>query len=164
MRFPRPLVRGVLLKRYKSAFSPISAFSTAARPWPIAPIPAARSVSPGAAAQQRKHSMKAAAVAATVGLVLTSGAPWPAVAKPCITIVTHEDDQLGFRNACSVCKRAAWSWAQGNRDTRGPARSKAYGKAASTGRGSTRFLLAAKLPSTQNGPRASCFARTRARP
>jgi len=62
---------------------------------------------------QRKHSMKAAAVAAMVGLVLASNAPRPAAAKPCITIVTHEDDQLGFRNACSVCKRAVWSWGAG---------------------------------------------------
>ena|SRR5258708_2433393 len=45
-------------------------------------------------------------------LLLCSGMP-PAAAKSCITIVTHEDDQLGFRNACGICKRAVWSWGAG---------------------------------------------------
>jgi hypothetical protein len=57
--------------------------------------------------------MKAAAVAALVGFVLACGAARPAVPNPCITIVTHEDDQLGFRNACDRCKRAVWSWGAG---------------------------------------------------
>jgi hypothetical protein len=57
--------------------------------------------------------MKAAAVASLVGLVLACCATRPAVAKPCITIVTHKDDRLGFRNGCDLCKRAVWSWGAG---------------------------------------------------
>jgi hypothetical protein len=57
--------------------------------------------------------MKAAAVASLVGLVLACGATLPGVAKPCITIVTHEDDRLRFRNGCDLCKRAVWSWGAG---------------------------------------------------
>ena len=36
-----------------------------------------------------------------------------ATAEPCITIVIHDDDRLGFRNACDRCKRAVWSWGAG---------------------------------------------------
>lgn len=49
---------------------------------------------------------------ALVALALCSGVD-PAGSNPCITIVTHEDDRLGFRNACGACKRAVWSWGGG---------------------------------------------------
>lgn len=53
-----------------------------------------------------------ARTAAFAALALCGEAP-PAAANPCITIVTHEDDRLGFRNACGACKRAVWSWGGG---------------------------------------------------
>ena len=58
-----------------------------------------------------QRSMKIAQLAALVALV--GGAVTPAAAKPCVTIVIHEDDRLGFRNSCSLCKRAVWSWGGG---------------------------------------------------
>jgi len=51
-------------------------------------------------------------VAALVALALCGGMR-PAAAKPCITIATHEDDRLDFRNDCGVCRRAVWSWGAG---------------------------------------------------
>jgi hypothetical protein len=57
--------------------------------------------------------MKIVRVAALVVLALSCGGVPPAAAKPCITIVTHEDDRLGFRNACDRCRRAVWSWGGG---------------------------------------------------
>jgi hypothetical protein len=57
--------------------------------------------------------MKIVRIAALVVFALPCSGTRPAAAKPCITIVTHEDDRLGFRNACGVCKRAIWSWGAG---------------------------------------------------
>jgi len=57
--------------------------------------------------------MKIAQVAAPFALALLCGPVSPAAAKPCITIVIHEDDRLGFHNACKLCKRAVWSWGGG---------------------------------------------------
>jgi hypothetical protein len=50
---------------------------------------------------------------ALVGLAALDVGLLPAAAEPCITIVIHEDDRLGFRNACGVCKQAVWSWGAG---------------------------------------------------
>ena len=57
--------------------------------------------------------MRILRIAALATPALPVGAVSPAAAKPCITIVTHDDDRLGFRNACGVCKRAVWSWGGG---------------------------------------------------
>ncbi len=57
----------------------------------------------------RLPPMRIARIATLVGLALLCGGMRLAVAAPCVTIVTHEDDRLGFRNACGVCKRAVWS-------------------------------------------------------
>ncbi len=57
--------------------------------------------------------MRIKRIALLVGLALCCGGTHAARAAPCITIVTHEDDRLSFRNACAVCKRAVWSWGAG---------------------------------------------------
>jgi hypothetical protein len=58
--------------------------------------------------------MKIVRLLGLAGLALsTGGALRPAAAEPCITIVIHEEARLGFRNACSVCKQAVWSWGGG---------------------------------------------------
>jgi hypothetical protein len=63
--------------------------------------------------RRRRHLMTMERAAALVAVAVLCGGMPPAAAKPCITIVTHEDDRLGFRNACDVCKRAVWSWGSG---------------------------------------------------
>lgn len=52
-------------------------------------------------------------LAALVGLALLSGGAGPAVAAPCVSIVTSEGDRLGFRNACGTCRIAVWAWGAG---------------------------------------------------
>src|SRR5690242_5905636 len=61
----------------------------------------------------RRRAMRVLRMAALAALAWPGGALPSAVAKPCITIVTHDDDRLGFRNACGVCRRAVWSWGAG---------------------------------------------------
>jgi len=57
--------------------------------------------------------MRRLPLAALVALALLAAAPRPASAAPCISIVTAEGDQLGFRNSCAECKVAVWAWGAG---------------------------------------------------
>ncbi len=57
--------------------------------------------------------MRAALLAAPVGLALLSGGTGPAAAAPCVTIAIEQGDRLGFRNACGGCRVAVWAWGAG---------------------------------------------------